>query len=107
MEDILEEIVGDISDERETDTTSLVRRLPDGSAIVDGLAPVAEVRKALGIALPESPHYNTVAGFVIATLDAIPSPGAVLTSAGHRWTVLEMDGPRITKVKVDRAPEPP
>jgi putative hemolysin len=103
VEDILEEIVGDISDEREAHTTALIRRLPDGSAIVEGLAPVAEVRKALGITLPESPHYNTVAGFVIATLDAIPSPGATLMNAGHRWTVLEMDGPRITKVKVERA----
>jgi putative hemolysin len=101
VEDILEEIVGDISDEREGDTTALVRRLPDGSAIVEGLAPVAEVRKALGIDLPESPHYNTVAGFVISSLDAIPSPGAKLKSAGHRWTVLEMDGPRITRVRVE------
>jgi CBS domain containing-hemolysin-like protein len=73
VEDILEEIVGDISDERETDTTSLVRRLPDGSAIVDGLAPVTEVRKALSIALPESPHYNTVAGFVTRPWTPFPA----------------------------------
>jgi putative hemolysin len=102
VEDIVEEIVGDIRDEGEP-VPSFVHRLPDGSLIVDGMAPVAEVEHALGVAFAEGGGYTTVAGFILATLNTVPSPGTSLVVAGRRWTVIEMDGPRIRRVKVEAA----
>jgi putative hemolysin len=100
VEDIVEEIVGEIREERET-APSPITRLPNGSALVDGRASMTEVREQLGIPVEDSPDYATVGGFVITTLDAIPSPGVTFMRAGHRWTVVEMSGPRVARVKVE------
>jgi putative hemolysin len=101
VEDVVEEIVGELRDEREQ-VRSSIRRLPDGALLVDGRAPIEELRETLGLPLPESTEYTTVAGLVIASLNAIPSPGATFTLAGHRWTVIETAGPRIAKVRIER-----
>jgi putative hemolysin len=99
VEDVVEEIVGEIRDEDET-APSLITRLPDGSFIVDGMAPVDEVERVLGVSLPEPRDYTTVAGFILTTLNTVPARGTSFTAAGCRWTVLEMDGPRIRRVQV-------
>jgi putative hemolysin len=99
VEDVVEEIVGEIRDEDES-APSLITRLPDGSVLVDGMAPVDEVERMLGILLPQPRDYATVAGFILATLNSVPSPGASLTAAGRRWTVMEMNGPRIRRIQV-------
>ena len=101
VEDVIEEIVGDIREEGERTGPRIVR-LPDGSLTVDGAIPVSELREALGIAIPDSSDYTTAAGFVIDRLGAIPAPGASFTALGYRWTVLETDGPRVTKIKLQR-----
>jgi putative hemolysin len=103
MEDVIEEIVGEIRSEDEA-TPAYVSRLPDGSFMVDGAAPLDAIRDALGIALPESPDYTTLAGFVLHALQTVPRPGASVVAAGYRWTVVEMAGPRIRKVRVERLP---
>ena len=64
--DIVEEIVGDIRDEADPSTPQVVR-LPDGALLVDGLAPIDEVRAA-GVPVEASPDYTTAGGFVITTL---------------------------------------
>jgi CBS domain containing-hemolysin-like protein len=99
VEDVVEEIVGEIRDEDET-VPSLIARWPDGSFIVDGMAPVDEVERVLGVSLPETRDYTTVAGFILTTLNTVPVRGTSFTVAGRRWTVLEMDGPRIRRVQV-------
>jgi putative hemolysin len=99
IEDILEEIVGEIREEGES-TPTFVSRLPDGTFVVDGAAPVREAREALRLPIPDSPDYTTIAGFVLHALERIPTPGASVVSGEHLWTVVDMDGPRITKVKV-------
>jgi putative hemolysin len=99
VEDVVEEIVGEIRDEDET-APSLITRLPDGSFIVDGMAPVDEVERVLGVSLPEPRDYTTVAGFILTTLNTVPARGTSFTADGRRWTVLEMDGPRIRRVQV-------
>jgi putative hemolysin len=101
IEDLLEEIVGEIREEGEP-TPSYVTRLAEGAYVVDAAAPVRDVREALGLPIPDSPDYTTVAGFVMDTLQKVPTPGASATVGGHLWTVVDMDGPRITKVKVQR-----
>jgi putative hemolysin len=104
IEDVVEEIVGDIQEEGPGPASVLITRMPDGSAIVDGTTRLGDLRRELGIAVDESHTYTTAAGFVIAALDAIPAPGASVVRSGHRWTVLEVDGPRVTKLRVQ--PEP-
>ena len=102
VEDIVEEIVGDIRDETEV-VTSPVTRLPDGGFLVDGSARVDDLERAVGLRVPESRDYATVAGFVLASLRSVPTPGTSFVVAGHRWTVVEMEGPRIRRVSVQAA----
>jgi putative hemolysin len=102
-EDVIEEIVGEIRSEDEA-TPAYVSRLPDGSFMVDGAAPLDAIRDALGVALPESPDYTTLAGFMLHALQTVPRPGASDVAGSYRWTVVEMAGPRIRKVRVERLP---
>ena len=102
VEDILEEIVGDIGEADQSDVTPTVSRLPNGALIVDGLAPIDDIRAA-GVPIDDSPEYTTAAGFVITVLGAIPTTGTSATSGGYRWTVLETDGPRVRKIRIERA----
>jgi putative hemolysin len=99
MEDVLEEIVGEIREERERTGLQSVSWLPDGSYLIDGTASVRDLREQLAIPLVDSPDYQTVAGFLLHQLRAIPRPGMTLTAAGHLWTVVDMEGPRIMKIK--------
>ena len=101
IEDILEEIVGEIRDEGEP-APSYVTRLDDGAYVVDASAPVRDVREMLGLRIPDSPDYTTIAGLVMHAMQKVPTPGASVVLAGHSWTVVDVDGPRITRVKVER-----
>ncbi|HEU5320770.1 MAG TPA: hemolysin family protein, partial [Methylomirabilota bacterium] len=101
VEDVVEEIVGEIRDEHERAGPADITRLPDGSWLVDGRTPVWRLREALGIPVEDSPDYTTAAGLVLATLGSVPTPGVTLTFGGHRWTVVDMEGPRIVKLKLD------
>ncbi len=100
LEDVLEEIVGEIRDEAEP-TPAFVSPLPDGAWLVDGMTPTEEVERVLGVRLPRPRDYNTVAGFILATTTTVPTQGSSFVAAARRWTVVEMDGPRIRRVRVD------
>ena len=102
VEDILEEIVGDISEGHRRDAGAAFVRQPDGRLIVDGLVAIAEIQRA-GVPVADSPDYTTAAGFVIAAMGAIPVAGRSVTSEGYRWTVVETDGPRVRKIRIERA----
>lgn len=101
LEDVLEEIVGEIREEGEA-TPSFITRLPDGAFEVDGITPIRELRDRLKIPVPDSPDYTTAAGFVTHLLGAIPQPGTSVSYGGHRWTVVEVDGPRVKRLRVER-----
>jgi putative hemolysin len=101
IEDVLEEIVGELRQEGEAPST-YVTRLPDGSMLLDGMAPVDEVELALGITLPESREYATIAGFLLTVHNSVPLRGTSIVASGHRWTIVEMEGPRIRRVRVQR-----
>ncbi len=105
MEDVLEEIVGEIREEHETASGVLVR-LSDGIYVTDGDASIREVAAALGLAPPDTGGYQTVAGLILHTLGRIPTPGTAVPLGGYRWTVLEMEGPRITRVRIERERAP-
>jgi magnesium and cobalt exporter, CNNM family len=104
IEDVLEEIVGKVRTEDEGPSLSFATRLPDGSYIMEGTASIRDLREQAGIPLEESPRYQTLAGFILDQLGTVPRAGTTLRATGHLWTVLEMDGPRILKVKAQAQP---
>jgi magnesium and cobalt exporter, CNNM family len=105
-EDLLEEIVGEIRDERESPRLSSVSRLPDGSYMIDGTATIRDLRELVGLPLEESPDYQTIAGFLLQRLGVVPRPGTTTEASGYRFTVVEMDGPRIMKVRAEAMKNP-
>jgi CBS domain containing-hemolysin-like protein len=98
LEDILEEIVGDIHDEHER-ATAVAERLPDGSYRVAARANIDELNEAFEWTLPKQ-DYETVAGLVLSTLHRIPRPGEVFQVPGYSITVLEADARRVVAVKI-------
>jgi Mg2+/Co2+ transporter CorB len=98
LEDILEEIVGDIRDEHDIGVTGL-RPQPDGSLLVDGSVPIRDLNRALDWSLPDD-EATTLAGLVIHEAQAIPEAGQVFTFHGARFEVVRKTRNRITSLKV-------
>jgi putative hemolysin len=103
IEDLIEEIVGEIHDEY--DTESPVIHLADGSLLIDASISLRDLKEDYNIQLPESPEYETLGGFLITTLQKIPQSGDVLVTEEKRFHIVEMVGKRISKVKMQRLPE--
>jgi putative hemolysin len=103
LEDVVEEIVGSIREEGEPGDLASVRRLGDEEYLIDGMAPVRELREHLRLPIEERPDYTTLAGFVLFSLGSVPRPGVSFAAEGYTWTVVDMSGPRIGAVKVARA----
>jgi CBS domain containing-hemolysin-like protein len=98
LEDIVEEIVGEIQDEHDR-TPASVERLPDGSYWVAARTHIDELNEALDWSLPKQ-DYETVAGLVLATLHRIPRTGEEFQVPGYTITVLEADRRRVAAVKI-------
>jgi putative hemolysin len=101
LEDLVEELIGDIRDEYDIGE-SPATRLPRGEVEVDGLLNLDEFAEQTGIELPEGP-YETVAGYVLAALGELPSPGDSVRVPGFVISVTEMDGRRIARLRVTPA----
>ena len=103
LEDLVEELVGDIRDEYDTESTG-------PRTDVDGLLNLEDFADETGVHLPEGP-YETVAGFVVSELGELPTIGATVDVDGHRLTVTELDGRRVARITVVAAdgasPAPP
>jgi CBS domain containing-hemolysin-like protein len=106
MEDLLEQLVGEIHDE--FDVVEKPLTLADGAVIFDGALNVRDLDTQYNIALPEDPAYATVGGFVMDQLGSIPRGGESFEFGPYRFTVVEMDGRRVARVKIQliRPPEP-
>jgi putative hemolysin len=100
VEDLIEEIVGEIRDQHEVEERP-VERQPDGSLVVDASLPARDLREQYGIPIPESTEFETVAGFMLASLQRIPKGGEIVSHDGYKFTVVNLDGRRIAKVKVE------
>jgi Mg2+/Co2+ transporter CorB len=98
LEDIVEEIVGDISDEHDVALPG-VRMLPDGSANVDGAVTVRDLNRAMDWNIPDD-EATTIAGVVIHEARSIPEPGQSFTFHGFRFQVLRKTRNRITALRV-------
>jgi CBS domain containing-hemolysin-like protein len=103
IEDILEEIVGDISDEHEEEEATIVD-LGGGEVMVSGLLRVDALEEMLGVELAGD-DYETVAGLIFTTLGRVPKAGAVVKRNGWRFVVDRADRRRIYRVRVSKDPE--
>ena len=104
IEDLVEELVGEISDEHEVMKPALLVK-PDGSALVRGSYPVFDLGARFDVEFPEV-EADTVGGFVIALLGRLPEAGDTVLSAGLRLEVVEADRRRVRRVRVTRAAGP-
>jgi Mg2+/Co2+ transporter CorB len=102
LEDILEEIVGDISDEQDV-VVAGVRAQPDGSVVVDGSVPIRDLNRAMDWSLPDE-EATTVAGLVIHEARSIPDRGQSFTFHGFRFRVLRRERNRITALRIVPVP---
>lgn len=100
MEDILEQMVGEIHDE--FDVVERPLTLADGAVVFDAALNVRDLDAQYDITVPEDPAYATVGGFVLDQLGFIPKGGESFEYGNHRFTVMEMDGRRVARVKIQR-----
>jgi putative hemolysin len=103
LEDLLEQIVGEIQDEYDWEERG-VERLRDGSLVLEGTVSAAEVRTAHGIPIPESTEFESVAGFMLERLGSVPRGGETVVLGDYRLTVVDVERNRISKVKIERMP---
>jgi CBS domain containing-hemolysin-like protein len=104
MEDILEQMVGEIHDE--FDVVERPLTLADGALIFDAALNVRDLDTQYNISLPEDPAYATVGGFVLDQLGFIPKGGESFEYGNSRFSVVEMDGKRVARVKIQRIRPP-
>jgi Mg2+/Co2+ transporter CorB len=98
LEDILEEIVGDIADEHDIEMQG-VKQEADGSVVVDGSVPIRDLNRALDWNLPDE-EATTIAGLVIHETQTIPEEKQAFTFHGMRFTVMKRDRNRITRLRI-------
>ena len=98
LEDVVEEIVGEVADEHDRNRSS-ARRLRDGSWVVPGLWRPDEVRDRVGADVPDDGAYETVGGFVMARLGRVPVPGDQVELPGGALHVTRMDGRRVDRLR--------
>ncbi|MCE5328244.1 MAG: hemolysin family protein [Planctomycetaceae bacterium] len=101
IEDVVEEIVGEITDEYDQPEPTMMHRIDANTAEVDGRMRVDELNDELDLNLPEDQDYDTIAGMVFAELGYIPAAGEKLESHGARVTVLAADERKITRLKIE------
>lgn len=105
MEDVLEQIVGEIQDEYDREEKA-IHKVAEDVLVVDSSLSVRELADDYEIVLPRGAGYETLAGFVLERLGVIPQEGESFVFDGRRYTVLEMDGRRVAKVRVEKLSGP-
>jgi CBS domain containing-hemolysin-like protein len=107
LEDLVEEIVGDIRDEHDAEEAPIVD-LGDGRLLVDASIGIADLSRYLGANLPEDGDYNSLGGFLIDRMGGVPKPGTHLDAMGLEFVVRDADERHVVKVEIVRktpAPE--
>lgn len=105
LEDLLEEIVGDIQDEHDGDDEARITRLGDGRALVDASLPVTDVNRYLGTELPEG-DYVSLGGLLVDLLGEVPAEGTEHEALGLSFKVREADARRIALMELGGLPPP-
>ena len=102
VEDVLEQIVGEIEDEHDEKTE---RPAPEATEVeIDGGTRIRDLETEYGILIPSDAGFETLAGFLLFRLGAIPHAGDATEYDGRRYTVLEMDRNRIARVRIEKIP---
>jgi len=104
LEDILEEIVGEIQDEFDSEDSDIIMQ-PDGSAIVKASVDADLICEKFETEPPDG-DFESINGMVINHVDHIPQMGEVVEISGLRITILETDGQKVSKMKVEKLPKP-
>ncbi|GIL16119.1 MAG: hypothetical protein BroJett039_12920 [Chloroflexota bacterium] len=104
IEELIEEVVGPVSDELTASAPS-VRRLEDGQFEVNAMLSVDEANELIKLDLPESDDYETLAGLLLTRLGRVPKEGEVARIGNVKFTILKMQGPKIEKVLLTRGGE--
>ncbi|MDI6828450.1 MAG: transporter associated domain-containing protein, partial [Armatimonadota bacterium] len=105
IEDILEEIVGDIMDEYDVEEP-MTEILDENTTIVDARIPINEVNELMDLQLPEE-EFDTIGGFVFGLFGTQPQQGQMVEYNGLKFVVEKTDGRRIHKVRIIKTPKPP
>jgi CBS domain containing-hemolysin-like protein len=105
LENLLEQIVGDIRDEHDVEEPPIAD-LGDGKLLVDASVSIADLSRYLGAELPTDGDYHTLAGFVVAELGTVPEVGVRLTAFDLDFEVKEADERRVLKVEITRRSPP-
>src|SRR5215212_283651 len=101
IEDIIEEIVGEIRDEFDEEEEPMIRKLPDGSYQIEGSASIGMVNEALGSQF-ESEDFDTIGGLVFGVIGRAPELGDEVHLDGYLFRVEEVDGPRVVRVEAQK-----
>lgn len=101
LEDLIEEIVGEIQDEYDTEEKP-VERLKDGAVLVDASIPVKDLVAEYALPIPISPEYETLSGFITYQIQGLPRGGEVFYHGDYKFTVVDLGDRRVAKVKVER-----
>lgn len=102
LEDLLEEIVGDISDEHDEEVNEQITPLPDGSFLLDGGLVVRDLNKRCGMNLPVSEGYTTIAGFLMSQAGQILNEGEAVPFNGHTFIIEKVEKRRILRVRMEK-----
>ena len=105
LEDLLEEIVGEIRDEYDQAEEEQLRLVSPTEALVDARYSMEELNSRLGLGINESDDYDSVGGYVVALLGTIPQPGALFQGGRAKWKVEQARGNRVEQVRIT-SPEP-
>ena len=105
LEDLLEEIVGEISDEHDEEVNEQIHEQPDGTYVLEGGLAVRDLNRRLGLNLPISESYTTVAGFLMSEAGQLLSEGDAVPFNGHVFRIEKAAKRRVLKVRMEKAAE--
>jgi putative hemolysin len=105
LEDLLEEIVGDISDEHDEEVNEQITEERDGTYVLDGGLAVRDLNRRLKLQLPESESYTTIAGFLMTEAGHVLQPGEVVKHDGLLFHVERVERRRVMRVRLERTEE--
>jgi CBS domain containing-hemolysin-like protein len=106
LEDLLEEIVGEINDEYDDETREQIVEEPNGTFLLDGMLAVRDANRRFNLRLPEEAGYTTMAGFLLAMSGRLLRPGETVEHEGGTFLVEQVEGRRIRRIRYTPPPTP-
>jgi CBS domain containing-hemolysin-like protein len=107
LEDIIEEIVGDIRDEYDTEEVAPIQKLAEGRYVADAAIPIGDLEMHLGKKLPEDGDFESLGGLIVHRAGRVPEVGATVNLDGYKLIVREADETRVVKVEIVRSEQNP